>query len=111
MFFDGDERTRFSFASHNRTVMSTTTGEPDSIGAVAWRARWAVAFAVLAALAIPWFLWGVDAVVAGLPVWVWWHVGWLCLASLTFWAFAARAWGAGIVARPDGATRDEGGEA
>ena len=54
----------------------------------------AVAF-TLAALAVPWFLWGSGAVVAGLPVWVWWHIGWLALTALVFAVFARRAWGLG----------------
>jgi hypothetical protein len=35
---------------------------------------------VLVALAVPWFLWGSGRVVAGLPVWVWWHIGLMGLA-------------------------------
>lgn len=54
---------------------------------------WAAVFVTLAALAIPWFLWGNASVVAGLPVWVWWHVGWLALSAVAFWTFANRAWG------------------
>ncbi|QCW03126.1 DUF3311 domain-containing protein [Natrinema pallidum] len=57
---------------------------------------WLVVGLVLAGLAIPWFLWGSATVVAGLPVWLWWHVGWMGLASLVFWLFAQRAWGIGI---------------
>lgn len=57
---------------------------------------WWIAFLVLIVLAVPWFLWGVDSVVAGLPVWLWWHVGWMALASLCFWLFARRAWGLAI---------------
>lgn len=56
----------------------------------------------LLALAVPWFLWGVDRVVWGLPLWLWWHVGWLLLASVAFWVFSRRAWGIWIV--------DAGGE-
>jgi len=52
--------------------------------------------AVLVVLAIPWFLWGNSQVVAGLPIWVWWHVGWMILAAVVFRAFAKRAWGIGI---------------
>ena len=59
-------------------------------------ALWLAAAVVLAALAVPWFLWGSSAVVAGLPVWLWWHVGWMGLASVVFWAFTERAWGIGI---------------
>jgi len=54
---------------------------------------WAGAFALLAALAIPWFLWGNETVAAGLPLWVWWHVGWLALTAVAFAVFADRAWG------------------
>ncbi|MFC7201521.1 DUF3311 domain-containing protein [Halospeciosus flavus] len=54
---------------------------------------WGVVFAVLVALAIPWFMWGDTTVVAGLPVWLWWHVGWLALTSVAFALFARRDWG------------------
>ncbi|MEF8852121.1 MAG: DUF3311 domain-containing protein [Haloarculaceae archaeon] len=57
---------------------------------------WGVVAVVLVALAVPWFMWGSDAVVAGLPVWVWWHVGWLCLTSVAFHVFTRRAWGVGV---------------
>ncbi|RBI61641.1 DUF3311 domain-containing protein [halophilic archaeon] len=59
---------------------------------------WAVAFVVLAALSIPWFLWGSSAVAFGLPVWLWWHVGWMAVVALTFRTFADRAWGVGVEA-------------
>jgi hypothetical protein len=57
---------------------------------------WGVVALVLVALAVPWFWWGSDRVVAGLPVWVWWHVGWLGLTSVVFAVFADRAWGLGV---------------
>ncbi|WP_227353450.1 DUF3311 domain-containing protein [Haladaptatus salinisoli] len=60
------------------------------------RIGWTVAFAALIALTIPWFLWGDGRVAYGLPVWLWWHVGWMALAALVFGAFARRAWGLGI---------------
>ncbi|GAB3676141.1 DUF3311 domain-containing protein [Halopiger thermotolerans] len=60
---------------------------------------WLAVAVGLCALAIPWFLWGNDATVAGLPVWLWWHVGWMGLASLIFWYFSQRAWGLGIEPR------------
>ena len=60
------------------------------------RYAWWVTFAVLIAFAVPWFLWGVDSVLAGLPVWLWWHVAWMVLASILFWLFTRRAWGLGI---------------
>lgn len=55
---------------------------------------WGVVFGVLVAFAIPWFMWGDATVVAGLPVWLWWHIGWLALASVAFALFARRDWGA-----------------
>ena len=57
------------------------------------RIGWGIAFLLLAALGIPWFLWGSDRVVAGLPVWIWWHVGWMVLTAGVFWLFARRSWG------------------
>jgi len=57
---------------------------------------WIAIGSILAALSVPWFLWGSATTVAGLPVWLWWHVGWMVLASLVFWLFTRRAWGIGI---------------
>lgn len=54
---------------------------------------WIGVFAVLITFAIPWSLWGSSRVIAGLPVWLWWHIGWMGLASLVFWLFSRRAWG------------------
>jgi hypothetical protein len=59
-------------------------------------AAWALVALVLMALAVPWFLWDDAQVVAGLPAWLWWHVGWMVLASLVFAVFARTAWGLGI---------------
>jgi len=53
-------------------------------------------------LAIPWFLWGDGRIAYGLPVWLWWHVGWMLLSAVVFAGFARRAWGVGVV--------DAGGE-
>ncbi|MEM4782217.1 MAG: DUF3311 domain-containing protein [Halalkalicoccus sp.] len=57
------------------------------------RYAWGIAFVLLIVFAVPWFLWGDSTVVWGLPVWLWWHVGWMVLASLAFWLFSRRAWG------------------
>jgi len=57
---------------------------------------WSVAAVSLAALSVPWFLWETDTVAAGLPVWIWWHVGWLCLTAVVFWVFTRTAWGLGV---------------
>lgn len=61
------------------------------------RYGWVIVFATLLAFAIPWFMWGDGRVTAGLPLWLWWHIGWMALASVVFWLFAKRAWGLGIV--------------
>ena len=57
---------------------------------------WTVVALVLMALAVPWFLWGDTVIVAGLPVWLWWHIGWMALASVVFAVFAETDWGVGI---------------
>lgn len=56
-------------------------------------AAWAAVFAVLIAFAVPWFLWRDATVAFGLPVWLWWHVGWLALTAIVFYVFSRRAWG------------------
>ncbi|GAA0510380.1 MULTISPECIES: hypothetical protein [Halorubrum] len=58
---------------------------------------WIPTFALLVAFAVPWPLWGSDRVVAGLPAWIWWHVGWLGLCALAFRAFVrSGAWERGM---------------
>jgi hypothetical protein len=57
------------------------------------RYLWGTVFVLLIVFSVPWFLWGSSQVIAGLPVWIWWHVGWMALASLAFWVFSQRAWG------------------
>ena len=57
---------------------------------------WGTVAVVLVVFAIPWFLWGESAIVAGLPVWIWWHVGWLGLATVVFHVFTRTAWGIGV---------------
>ncbi|PSP76398.1 hypothetical protein BRC81_12265 [Halobacteriales archaeon QS_1_68_20] len=69
--------------------MAETKADGESLRSVGW----AIAFAVLVALSVPWFLWDDGTVVAGLPVWLWWHVGWMVVTSVTFASFASRAWG------------------
>ena len=54
---------------------------------------WGVVFAVLVALSIPWFLWRNATTVAGLPVWLWWHVVWMGVTAAAFALFARRDWG------------------
>jgi hypothetical protein len=57
---------------------------------------WVVAMAVLVTFAVPWFMWGEGRTAAGLPLWLWWHVGWMALSAAVFWLFAKRAWGVGV---------------
>jgi hypothetical protein len=57
---------------------------------------WIPVFALLVALAIPWFLWGNSTVVAGLPLWLWWHIGWMALAAVAFSLFTRGAWDRGM---------------
>lgn len=57
---------------------------------------WTVVALVLMALAVPWFLWGDARTALGLPVWLWWHVAWMALASVVFAVFARTDWGLGI---------------
>ncbi|WP_058994653.1 DUF3311 domain-containing protein [Haloarcula sp. CBA1127] len=59
-------------------------------------AGWTVVALVLMALAVPWFLWDTSTIAAGLPVWLWWHVGWMALASVVFAIFARTDWGLGV---------------
>lgn len=54
---------------------------------------WATVFLTIVVLAVPWFLWGDDTTVAGLPIWLWWHVGWLVLTTAVFYVFSRTAWG------------------
>ena len=58
-------------------------------------AGWAVVALVLMALAVPWFLWGDAGTAAGLPLWLWWHIGWMGLSSVVFAVFARTDWGLG----------------
>ncbi|MDZ7747218.1 MAG: DUF3311 domain-containing protein [Halobacteriales archaeon] len=57
---------------------------------------WVGGIALVVALAVPWFLWRDATVVVGLPVWIWWHIGWMGIASLVFYGFSRRAWGLGV---------------
>jgi hypothetical protein len=66
---------------------------------------WILALAVLVTFAVPWFMWGSSAVVAGLPVWVWWHIGWMALASVVFALFTREAWDRGMGTAPAGGER------
>lgn len=72
------------------------------------RYGWTLVMGTLVAFAVPWFLWGTSRIVAGLPLWLWWHICWMVLATVVFYAFASRAWGIGITDTGD--TRTDRGE-
>jgi len=55
-------------------------------------AGWAGVFALLVVLSVPWFLWGDGRVAAGLPLWLWWHIGWMVVATAVFWGFTRTGW-------------------
>ena len=57
---------------------------------------WIPVFALLVVFASPWFLWGDTTVVYGLPLWLWWHVGWMVLATVAFALFTRGAWDRGM---------------
>jgi hypothetical protein len=57
---------------------------------------WIPVFAVLVTFAVPWFLWRDATVVAGLPVWLWWHIGWMGLTAVAFALFTRGAWDRGM---------------
>lgn len=60
---------------------------------------WLAVFIGLVVLAVPWFLWGDSTVVAGLPAWLWYHIGWLALTAIVFYVFTQRGWGALVEAQ------------
>jgi hypothetical protein len=71
---------------------------------------WGTVFAVLVTFAIPWFMWRDATTVAGLPAWIWWHVGWLCLTAGAFAVFARRGWGTFVGVGQDSPRTTEGGQ-
>lgn len=82
--------------------MSDATGTVDVPSGRRELLGWTATALVLVTLAVPWFLWRDATVVAGLPLWVWWHVGWMVLASVVFYVFTERAWGVGVVSTEAG---------
>jgi hypothetical protein len=67
-------------------------------------------FVVLITFSIPWFLWGSAAVVAGLPVWLWWHIGWLGVTAVVFALFSRTEWDRLVGATSDPTTGTDGGD-
>jgi hypothetical protein len=71
---------------------------------------WIATFVVLVTFSVPWFLWGTSTVFAGLPVWLWWHVGWMILASVVFALFTRHGWDRLMGLGPDDGIALKGGE-
>ena len=88
--------------SNDTPIMSDATGDSTGRTGRGELLGWSGVTVVLVALAVPWFLWRNAVVFAGLPVWIWWHVGWMVLASVVFYVFTQRAWGVGILPREGG---------
>ena len=63
---------------------------------------WIPVFALLVVGAVPWFLWGDSSMIAGLPLWLWWHIGWMGLATVAFALFTRGAWDRGMGVTTDG---------
>jgi len=53
---------------------------------------WAIALFIIMVMGVPWFLWGSSFLFLGIPVWVWYHVGWLFLVTIIFWIFVRTFW-------------------
>lgn len=67
---------------------------------------WAGIFTILTIFAVPWFLWGNETIIAGLPIWLWWHIGWMGLASVIFYLFTKTAWD-GMMGTDEGPPRGQ----
>ena len=57
---------------------------------------WGVIAILLSVFSIPWFLWDDNTVMAGLPLWLWYHIAWMGLTAVVLYVFTQRAWGIGI---------------
>ena len=68
----------------------------------------ALVFGLLVAFSIPWFLWGSSHLVAGLPLWLWWHIAWMGVAALVFRTFARHGWGLWVTDEPTAGTSIDG---
>jgi Protein of unknown function (DUF3311). len=56
------------------------------------RVLWLLIGGVLIAAAVPWWLWGAPLRWGPLPVYVWYHIGWMGIVTLVFAHFARRWW-------------------
>ncbi|RLE14708.1 hypothetical protein DRJ04_01850 [Candidatus Aerophobetes bacterium] len=54
---------------------------------------WIVVFFITMVMGIPWFFWGSSSCFIGIPVWVWYHIGWLLFLIFLFWLFVKTYWG------------------
>jgi len=53
---------------------------------------WALAATVLVVFSVPWFWWGDSRTAVGLPLWLWWHIAWMGLATVVFSLFVRTDW-------------------
>lgn len=53
---------------------------------------WLATFSVLVVLSVPWFWWGDSRTAVGIPLWLWWHIGWMGLATVVFYLFTRTDW-------------------
>lgn len=53
---------------------------------------WLLTATVLVVFSVPWFWWGDSRTAAGVPLWLWWHIGWMGVATVVFYVFANTDW-------------------
>lgn len=53
---------------------------------------WVAIFLVTMVMGVPWFLWRSSRLFMGIPVWVWYHIGWLLFLVFLFWLFVRTYW-------------------
>jgi len=56
------------------------------------RVRWVVIGVILVGASIPWWLWQDPLRWGPLPVYVWYHIGWMVVVTVVFIHFARRWW-------------------
>lgn len=68
---------------------------------------WIAVFALLTGFAIPWALWGASTTIIGLPIWLWWHIAVMLIASVSFSIFTRGAWDRGMAIDPQEVKADD----
>jgi hypothetical protein len=53
---------------------------------------WIVIFFITMVMGVPWFFWGSARLFMGIPLWVWYHTGWLLFLIFLFWLFVKTYW-------------------